>query len=62
MYAIRSYYATVKLLLNSQNIAEKTIFISQFGTVLSIPSNAMLNNNLKIKFYPELGSIESIKY
>ncbi len=54
--------ATVKLLLNSQNIAEKTIFISQFGTVLSIPSNAMLNNNLKIKFYPELGSIESIKY
>lgn len=54
--------ATVKLVFNSQIISEKNMYIAQHGTVQFLPANIFKNPNLKIKFYPELGSIESISF
>lgn len=54
--------ASVKLIYGSQVISEKNIFISQLGIIQYLPSEIFENKNLKIEFYPNLGSIKSINY
>lgn len=47
---------------NNQVLAEKSIFIPQMGIVTFLPAKIFKNSDLKIKFYPELGSIKQIFY
>lgn len=54
--------SSVKLVLNSQVISEKNMYIAQHGTIQYLPANIFNNSDLKIIFYPELGSIKSINF
>jgi hypothetical protein len=51
----------ISLTINSQTISEKTIFISQLGSINYLPVEIFRNPDLKIIFNPELGSIKSIE-
>ncbi|MEA3450266.1 MAG: DUF4831 family protein [Bacteroidota bacterium] len=43
-------------------LAEQKVYISQLGTVEFLPESLFENDELKIEFYPHLGSIKSIYY
>jgi len=47
---------------NGKVLAEQKVYISQLGTVEFLPENLFGNDQLKIEFYPHLGSIKSIHY
>ena len=51
---------SIRILHNSHILSYKSIFVSQLGAVESLPSELFNNKNLKIEFYPELGSIKNI--
>jgi len=54
--------ASVKLVFNSQVVSETKMFVAQHGTIQYLPANFFKNPNLKIDFYPELGSIKSVSF
>ncbi len=51
---------TIKLIYNGQILAKTQLLVAQFGIVQHLPAQIFKNPNLKIEFYPDLGSIKSI--
>jgi len=52
----------LQVLYKNQILAENSMLIAQLGTVTFLPAKMFNNENLKIKFYPDLGSIKQIYY
>ncbi len=52
--------ASIRVLFNSRIISQKSIFVAQLGVVDALPAS-LFNDNIKIEFYPNLGSIKNIK-
>ncbi|MBN2891645.1 MAG: DUF4831 family protein [Bacteroidales bacterium] len=53
--------AVLRVLYNSQIIAQKSIFVAQLGTIESLPASLFEAGDVKIEFYPELGSVKKIE-
>jgi hypothetical protein len=56
--------AKVRVILskNNQILSEKSIFVAQLGEVSYLPADMFNYGNVRIDFYPELGSIKKIDY
>ncbi len=52
--------ATFRIIYNSHIISQKNIFVAQLGTTAYLPAEIFNNSDLRIEFYPELGSIKKI--
>lgn len=51
----------VFILNQKKEIFKKSLLVAQFGQTLYLPANLFLDNHYSIEFYPEYGSIKSIR-
>ncbi len=52
--------ATVKIIDKNKLIKEKTVYLAQYGQLLSMPAEVLQQNNVSIRLHPATGALQGI--